>query len=387
MNIKDHYLTSCAKNHLLPVLSLYSSQCDSAVELGTGQIVSTWGLLYGLSLNKSSGKDLRCVDISPPIDQGALSEYLDLISLSKDNNVHFSYRQLDSLSLVPRKCDLLFIDTDHKAETLIQELWLYANMVNKYILIHGTVIDKEMDRAIFDFLLCNKNWKFRESYQYGLGITVLERIKEIFKPKAFFVISRFNEDVSWIKDLSDEYIIYNKGASLDGYREKQVANFGGNQHDICSYIYENYDNLPDLIAFVQGNPFDHCLVPRFYDLIYRECFTPIFGDKNYPDGNYSEENTSWYIHDNICKLDNGCKFSSFDQYMRSLFSDYTGMPILIFPPGSQMIVEKRQCLFYSRDFWKKLTSFFPTNTPLCVEGHVVERSMQIIFQNIFKERK
>jgi hypothetical protein len=208
------------------------------------------------------------------------------------------------------------------------------------------------------------------------------------KPKSFLVISRFSEDVNWLNDLTDNYIIYNKGNQLEGFNQKIVPNIGGNQYDIFSFIYENYDNLPDLITFMQGDPFDHCLKPRFDKLIYNESFTPLFGDKNYPDGNYSEYNNNWYIIPTMISKNVECIFKSFDEYMNIIFSDYTHLDTLIFPPGSQIIVEKERCLYYSKDFWKKLMSFFPndTNSNGGAEAHIIERSIQIIFENKFKER-
>jgi hypothetical protein len=69
--------------------------------------------------------------------------------------------------------------------------------------------------------------------------------------KAFLVISRFNEDVSWINNYPSNYIIYNKGEKLPkSYKQKMVPNSGANQYDIFDYIYTNYDKLPDLIAFM-----------------------------------------------------------------------------------------------------------------------------------------
>lgn len=207
------------------------------------------------------------------------------------------------------------------------------------------------------------------------------------KPKAFLVVSRYAENVDWLKELTDDYIIYNKGESLPDFKEKLVPNFGGNQYDIFHYIYDNYENLPDLIAFLQGDPFDHCLPDRFYKLIYNEHFTPIFGDKNYPDGNYFETNTSWYINAPFQSSKPPSTLRSFDEFMNLMFSDYHGLGRLIFPPGSQIIVEKSRCLFYSKAFWKKLMSIFPTHVPLNREGHIVERAIQIIFENKYKERE
>lgn len=208
------------------------------------------------------------------------------------------------------------------------------------------------------------------------------------KPKAYIVISRYQESVEWVKSLTDNYIIYNKGEELPSeYNQKIVDNFGANQYDIARYIYDNYYNLPPLIAFLQGDPFDHCLPDRFNQLIYNESFTPIFGDKNYPSGEYSEGNNSWYIDQPWQSHKPQCKFENFDEYAKHIFSNYIREEALIFPPGSQFIVEKERCMFYSRDFWKKIMDIIPTD--LNINGgrevHIIERSLQLIFENKYRE--
>jgi hypothetical protein len=210
------------------------------------------------------------------------------------------------------------------------------------------------------------------------------------KIKAFVVISRFNENVGWINELTDDYIIYNKGAELDGgVKQKMVPNIGANQYDICSYIYENYENLPPLIAFLQGNPFDHCLKNRFDLLIRSEQFTPIFGDRNYPNGVYSESNDSWYLNQPWQSHKPPCKFDNFDEYAKYIFENYEREDHLTFPPGSQIIVERERCLFYSKNFWKKLMDIFPTQEGINGgrEAHIIERSIQLIFENKYQEKQ
>jgi len=214
------------------------------------------------------------------------------------------------------------------------------------------------------------------------------------KPKAFFVISRYKENVEWIKSLTDNYIIYNKGEELSiEYKHIVAPNFGGNQYDIFRYIYDNYDNLPDLIAFVQGDPYDHCIPKRFNTLIYNESFTLLFGDTNYPDGNfrgqpYWEENSSWYINEPFNSHKPPCKFSSFHDFANHMFSDYKHQFTVTFPPGSQFIVEKERCLYYSKNFWKKMMEAVCQEIGMNGgrETHIIERAMQIIFENKYKER-
>jgi len=209
------------------------------------------------------------------------------------------------------------------------------------------------------------------------------------KIKAFLVISRFNEDVSWINDYTSNYIIYNKGEKLPKpYKQKLLPNFGANQYDIFNYIYTNYEKLPDLIAFMQGNPFDHCLPERFNQLIYNELHTPLFGDSSYPHGEYHETNNNWYIDAGFNGNKPPSKFSSFDEYMNHMFEDYTPLDTLHFPPGSQLIVEKERCLFYSKEFWKKLMDVICHEEGMNGgrEAHIVERSIQLIFENKYKEK-
>lgn len=204
----------------------------------------------------------------------------------------------------------------------------------------------------------------------------------------YFVISRYKENIEWIKSYTENYIIYNKGEELTGYNQILKPNFGANQYDLCSFIYENYSNLPDLIAFVQGDPFDHCLPDRFNLLITNKKFTPLFGDKNYPNGEYYENNTSWYINGEFNSHKPPCKVSNFDEFANIIFENYTRQEKLIFPPGSQFIVEKERCTYYSKNFWKKIMDFINTDIGMNGgrEAHIVERCMQMIFETTFKER-
>jgi hypothetical protein len=212
--------------------------------------------------------------------------------------------------------------------------------------------------------------------------------------KAFLVISRFSEDVSWIDNYTSNYLIYNKGEELpEHYKQKIVPNFGGNQYDIFRFIYDNYENLPDLIAFVQGNPFDHCILERFNQLIHNESFTLLFGDPNYPDGNldgipYWETNNSWYINTPWNSHKPQSKFSDLDEFANYIFNNYSHQNTVSFPPGSQFIVEKERCLYYSKNFWKILMESVCQEIGMNGgrEAHIVERLMQIIFKNKFNEK-
>ena len=79
------------------------------------------------------------------------------------------------------------------------------------------------------------------------------------------VISKYKEDVSWVKDLQCDYVIYNKDNSITDYNafslrengEYDLCNVGREGHTYLFHILKNYDNLRNFEIFVHGNPFDH----------------------------------------------------------------------------------------------------------------------------------
>jgi len=75
------------------------------------------------------------------------------------------------------------------------------------------------------------------------------------------VICRYSESLNWLLDSEVDYIVYNKGVDNLSYLEQtkivRSENKGRESETWLRYIKENYDNLPDFIFFLQGNPFDH----------------------------------------------------------------------------------------------------------------------------------
>lgn len=81
------------------------------------------------------------------------------------------------------------------------------------------------------------------------------------------VVARYTEDVSWTSKVSIPVRIYNKGEFLQG--TYPLPNIGREAHTYLHYIVETYENLPDLVCFTQGNPFDHS--PRFLEVLESVC--------------------------------------------------------------------------------------------------------------------
>ncbi len=74
--------------------------------------------------------------------------------------------------------------------------------------------------------------------------------------KNCFIISRYNEDLKWLKKLKDQkIIIYNKGAELNenkSYKYINLKNVGRESHTWLYHIVKNYNCLDDVSVFLQG---------------------------------------------------------------------------------------------------------------------------------------
>jgi hypothetical protein len=206
--------------------------------------------------------------------------------------------------------------------------------------------------------------------------------------KSFVVITRFNEQYNWIKKYTDNYIVYNKGEDVpDDPKVLNVPNIGGNQRDIFHFAFTNYEKLPELTAFIQANPFDHCLQEEFEDLLYREEFTCIQYYCHVPteswsrrgdDGGYEE---AYGITQGIGSRGN-CKYKSLDDFMNKYFSNYVHKDWIKFATGSQYIVERKQILKYPRLFWENMMN--ELNENFMLEAHIIERSLYYIFTENLK---
>jgi len=218
------------------------------------------------------------------------------------------------------------------------------------------------------------------------------------KTNTFFVISQWKNNIDWITKYTNNYLIYDKSNDLpyDNHVVK-VPNVGYNIYDICHYIYNNYDRLPETIAFLEGNPFDHCREEVFNRLIVRNDFTPIEAYDNVPesfahkkdfDGGYMEINNSWYISSHISThgQETNRFFSNYNQFLDVMFENVAYPEWVRFAPGGQYIVPKQNILFYSRNFYRKIMGFVDY-TRIPSESHIVERSLFYIFTNKWEERK
>jgi len=213
------------------------------------------------------------------------------------------------------------------------------------------------------------------------------------------VVSAWNNDVSWIGNYTNNYVIYDKSHTLNNantriYRPKNV---GYNIYDIFHFIITNYTALPEYVAFLEGNPFDHCRKETFDKLICNEKFTPIedyahiqesYAHKKDIDGGYMEINNSWYLisHAKTFGYD-ACRYpGDYNTLLHELFEDATPPEYVRFSPGGQYIVPKHNILYYTSSLYYKLISLVEYHR-VPAEAHMIERMLYYIFINKWKEKR
>ncbi len=174
----------------LNTLRYYASQSKTIVEMGVRWVVSTWAFLEG------HPKKLTSYDIVSPEEWKRGDRMSPVEEYAKENNIDFKFILQDVLTVKLPKTDLLFIDTWHVYDQLIQELNMHSSQVNKWIILHDTETFGEKGEnssysirekkeylglkfAVNEFLQNNVDtWRLHEHYTFCNGLTILKRIKK-----------------------------------------------------------------------------------------------------------------------------------------------------------------------------------------------------------------
>lgn len=173
-------------NEHMPILRSYAERCDVIVELGVRYVVSTWAFVV------AKPKKLVSVDIKHPrhlddlimAKEGA-SRLEQVESSCRDLGIDFEFIEHDSRTVRLSNHDLLFIDTLHNYDVLLEELRVQSPLTKKYIIMHDTVsygnrdestgTGRGLNPAISEFLSSTSDWRIKETYTNNNGLTVLER--------------------------------------------------------------------------------------------------------------------------------------------------------------------------------------------------------------------
>jgi len=91
----------------------------------------------------------------------------------------------------------------------------------------------------------------------------IKKTTEAFEPNIELVVSRYNEDLEWLKNKKFRYptTIYNKGTNDNFYKPKgckvvKLPNVGREGHTYLHHVIDHYDSLPQLTIFLPGSADD-----------------------------------------------------------------------------------------------------------------------------------
>ncbi len=221
----------------------------------------------------------------------------------------------------------------------------------------------------------------------------------IFSPpkikKNFLMVSNYYNDLSWVPELCDDYVIYDQSSEdiypplIDRTKIKKTPHLGHNVRDYCSYIVDNYNNLPERIIFCSGNVFPRHVSREFFIKVMNNTFfTPIEDYRRHrekwpwsffsSDGGYCELNNNWYLGSSSPHPTKF--FDTYNDFLSFCFKDPILPRYIRFAPGANYIVSKDQIRKYPKVFYENLRNFVShSSTSIPGESHIIERSLYTIW--------
>lgn len=199
MTLESKYLQLCQApsdiNEHLPTLLKYAGECTTITECGVRAVVSSYAFANALKTNPNA----RLIQVD-------LNWHDNIGLFQKDcakEGLRTSFYGMSDLECPLERTDLLFIDTWHIYGQLKRELARWHSYVNKYIIMHDTIVDgirgetlrngwdpvrqsresgipvdeicKGLRPAIDEFLKEHPQWTIDAEYTNNNGLTVLKR--------------------------------------------------------------------------------------------------------------------------------------------------------------------------------------------------------------------
>jgi hypothetical protein len=168
--------------------------------------------------------------------------------------------------------------------------------------------------------------------------------------KMTVVVSGYRADLTWLKEIPWNYVVYDKGENnLPGWIKNviKLPNVGRESHTYLTHIVGNYDNLSDHTIFVQDNPFDHS----------KELIRKI--------KNFNGECDFFALSDNIVCCNKygvpGHSGLKVGESASKFFLD--NIEFFEFPAGAEFIVSRKAMLFHSKMTYQKLIDLMMEGVP------------------------
>ena len=161
----------------VPVLYELAKECDHITEMG---------VRFGVSTRAFLRANAKLISYDIVTDQ----DVVRLVDEAKKAGKDATFIEADVLNIDIEETDLLFIDTWHTYGQLKEELKRHSHKARKYIAFHDTntygLKNEGTDPlhpnkqgllpAIIEFIIENKEWRFKEFRTNNNGLTILERI-------------------------------------------------------------------------------------------------------------------------------------------------------------------------------------------------------------------
>lgn len=201
------------------------------------------------------------------------------------------------------------------------------------------------------------------------------------------IVTRFNENIDWLKDEMKNCVICNKGKPFNISNEILLENVGRESESNLRYIIENYHHLPDVLVFTQANIADHIGCNDVRYLLYLKDEALQFSKSHNflihydAGGNNINWDKEWNLRNGKFYLENNYKngepFTFIEWYKKNIDINYPE-PIFIYR-GAIFAVRKDCIMNKPVEYYKKLLlEVNHHNDP--AEGHFFERSWFYIFK-------
>lgn len=213
------------------------------------------------------------------------------------------------------------------------------------------------------------------------------------KTSATLVVSNNGGDLGWVPRHADSYVIYDVSASPIlppslNHTSVHPSSGCGRAVDYLTYIIEQYDSLPETIAFMRGIAVpDHMSETYFAQASHAKKFCMLYDPTRHApqrpiayvgkDGAYREHVRAPYLAGHPTKY-----FPNYESLARFVFERPATSQYIAYAPGANYIVPKSAILRHPKAFYENLR-MFASHTPGTVTGEalIIERLLAAVWND------
>jgi hypothetical protein len=196
----------------------------------------------------------------------------------------------------------------------------YGIIPNEYVIWSTNIFDANKSLIHHPVCCSNVNEKINQ----------IKYINDILKKSYKIVIAKYKENIDWINYLDKSNVIVYDKSETPYPNSINIPNIGRDPETFLFYLIENYNNLPDYVFFLQGDPFAHFndksinpfnLKFRLYDLLTKQIkFSGLYNEVTYENPNLFNHSMKWknyfsFLFKNECP--NSISFIAGCQYIVS----------------------------------------------------------------------